>query len=493
MSPSQRGLRFHRSEGTWADDHPIVVQDYSSDEVPWMKRWWYYLANIPHLQSNKLTITVNVDRSYQRIIGFGGAVTGSVAYNLGRLPEEVEDHILQSYYSTETGIGYNMLRIAIGGSDFDLSPWSYNDWPKDDLALSSFTKLDARDLVIIKRIKKIKALVETGNGRKLKIKACAWGCPRWMRDPDKRRNGPGTLKPKYYQTWAEYHVRFLELMKAQGIDIWAMSPGNEPMNGLTGWFIVQWMTLGWRPVDVAKYIVENLGPTLRDSPFNQTLILAGDDQRLTLPWYFEQMRDAEPKVFDYIDGLAVHSYFDTEFPPEIMAMTQERFPDKFIITTEGSVGDIRYNPRGPDLGSWDRGVLYINMYMQNFRISTVGWIDWNLALDEQGGPNYVNNNVDSPIIVNATAGEAYKQPIFYAIGHFSKFIPENSVRVEVQSDWAEVETIGFLRPDNGTTVIIHNHGFNTVEISLEDVKRGTKQLQLPPYSITTVVYQALPE
>lgn len=453
-----------------------------------LKRFTAFVANIPHLQSTKSSIRVGSVK-YQTMMGFGGAITGAVAFNLEKLPKALEDSLLASYYSKAQGIGYNMLRIPIGGTDFDLAPWAYNEHPINDVALSNFTQLDPRDLLIVKRVKAVKELVERDTGERLKITAAAWGCPKWMRSPN-RWGGPCWLRTEYYQTWADYHIRFLELMQEQGIDIWSVSTGNEPMNGIIGWVVTPWMTLGWNAKDVAKYVAENLGPTLKRSRFNRTLILAGDDQRTTFPWYFTEMRKAHPEAFDYISGLAVHSYLDQYMPAQMLSAGQNAFPDKFILNTESSIGDVRYHPRGPLLGSWDRGVEYVILYMQSIKNAVVGWIDWNLMLDERGGPNYVNNTVEAAIIVNGTGAEAYKQPIFYVIGHFSKFIHEHSVRIEAHSDWDLVDTLAFQRPDDSIAVIINNRYIEEIEVSLRDERRGTKVLKLPPESITTVVYRA---
>lgn len=466
------------------------MDDFETEapEVPWHKRLLYLFGNLGHFHSNKCGVTIQDSVRFQKMMGFGGALTGSVVFNLGAVPEALEDSLLESYYSKDHGIGYSMLRMAIGGSDFDFAPWAYNESPKDDRKLSNFTQLDAKDLLILKRIKKIQKMV--GEKDRLKIKAAAWSCPKWMRSPN-RRGGPGVLKQEYYQTWADYHIRFLELMQKEDVDIWALSTGNEPLNGIIGWIVTPWMNLGWYPKDVAQYVVENLGPTLRNSSFRDVLILAGDDQRTIFPWYFQEMKNSFPAAFDYIDGLAVHSYLDSYMPPEMLSWGQEAFPDQFILNTESSIGDIRYSPRGPLLGSWDRAVEYIRMYMQSFKNSVVGWIDWNLALDESGGPNYVKNTVESPVVINATGAEAYKQPIFYAIGHFSKFIHEGSVRIDVQSDWDMAETIAFRRPDNVIVLLIHNRFIETIEVKLNDEQRGSKVLQLPPESITTLIYKAV--
>lgn len=117
-----------------------------------------YAKNILRSQSNKTTVNVKREE-YQKIIGFGGAITGAVVLNLESVPQELESYILESFYSDRLGIGYSMLRMPIGGSDFDLSPWAYNENPVNDVSLSNFTQLDERDLRIIKRINKIKTLM----------------------------------------------------------------------------------------------------------------------------------------------------------------------------------------------------------------------------------------------------------------------------------------------------------------------------------------------
>lgn len=469
----------------------VTVEDYETKETlqkPWYGMIWSTVSNLRHL-SNDCYVEVKKSVTYQTMMGFGGAVTGAVAYNLDLIPMELEDKLLESYFSRSSGIGYSMLRMAIGGSDFDLAPWVYNESPANDKKLSNFTKLDPRDVRVVERVKKAKALFDETDGRKLKIKAAAWVCPKWMRTPN-RFGGPGEVKREYYQTWANYHIRFLELMEEQGIDIWALSTGNEPLNGLVGWIVTKWMTLGWHPTQVAEYVALYFGPTIKGSRFNKTLILAGDDQRSIFPWYFQEMQRAYPKAFDYIDGLAVHSYLNAYLPAQMLSFASNVFPDQFILNTESSIGDIRYNPRGPLLGSWSRAVEYIHEFMGSFKNSVVGWIDWNILLDEKGGPNYVGNVVETPIVVNATGQEAYKQPIFHAIAHFSKFIHEGSVRVEVGSSWDKVHTIGFRRPDNAIVVLISNRHDDNIEVMLADEHRGKKVLRLPPDSLTTVLYRS---
>ena len=159
-----------------------------------------------------------------------------------------------------------------------------------------------------------------------------------------------------------------------------------------------------------------------------------------------------------MDGLAVHWYWDFIIPPAGLNEAHRLFPDKLIINTESCLGDKPWNVHGPILGSWSRAESYIQHIMQDLQNSVNGWIDWNLVLDEIGGPNYAKNFVEAAVIVNTTSHqEAYKQPIFHALGHFSRFIPENSVRIRVRtSNVRVVDVVGFLRPDKKIALIFYN-------------------------------------
>lgn len=215
--------------------------------------------------------------------------------------------------------------------------------------------------------------------------------------------GLGVLKDEYYQTWADYHVKYLKLMKEQGINIWAITTGNEPLNGVTAFPFIKFMSLGWLPRLQAKWVAENLGPTLRNSSTPDVKILAGDDQRYTFSWWFNSMYDKYPESRNYVDGHAVHWYWDKYAPPNLLDKAHESFPEKLIIATEACSGDKPWDEHKPILGYWPRCQDYILDIIEDLNHHVNAWIDWNLVLDEAGGPNYVNNSVDSAIVVNATS------------------------------------------------------------------------------------------
>lgn len=237
-------------------------------------------------------------------------------------------------------------------------------------------------------------------------------------------------------------------------------------------------------------------------------ILAGDDQRYIFPWWFQAMRKENAIALDYVYGLAVHFYADGVTSPKLLEETHREFPNKIIINTESSMGSNPNEIRGPLLGSWNRAVNYILAYMQvslvdlkyfqnitlahfqDLMHSVSGWVDRNLILDSTGGPNYVHNYVDSPIITNATSGEIYKQPMFYAIGHFSRFITEGSVRIEVKTSNSMIRTVGFKRPDGNVVLVLFNHFFLPIELIVLDGYR-TILLKIPAQTIQSVVYRSI--
>ncbi|XP_019534823.3 lysosomal acid glucosylceramidase [Aedes albopictus] len=475
VTSSKNGTRFGQSRGRFV----------RADNVTFLPE----VGLLPRLRvarsTRPVSIEVNREKKFQKIVGFGGAFTGAVSYNLGLLKPELRKSMYRSYYSKKVGIGYNMMRIPIGGCDFDLKPWAYNESPMDDKALGNFTELDIRDVV---KIEQIKELMEVTDNKDIKFMGAAWSPPRWMKS-NGDWSGSSRLKPEYYQTWADYHIKYLKLMKDAGMNYWAISTGNEPMNAVIGFLFIRFMSLGWVATNQGKWVAKNLGPALRNSEFKDVKLFAGDDQRYTFPWWFSQMDQGHPDATKYVDGLAVHWYWDGVTPPSLLDQAAHLYPDKLIFNTEASLGDKPFQTHGPILGSWDRAESYITYIMQDLQHSVHGWIDWNLLLNEIGGPNYANNYVETAVVINGTTGnEVYKQPIFYGLGHFSRFITEGSVRIEVTSDDSGMIVVGFQRPDNKTVLVFYNKKSSPCELTIRDPERGLTQLQIPAKSVHSILY-----
>jgi glucosylceramidase len=353
-------------------------------------------AKKPVSSNQRDQITIDRSQRFQKIIGFGNSITGAVSINLDLLSKELRNYVYKSYFNNETGLALNMLRTPIGGSDFDIEPWAYNETPEKDLNLTGFSKLDTRDEVKVKHLKELRSV--SGNYN-IKLLAAAWSPPRWMKQKYEW-SGFNYLKPEYYETWALYHVRFLELMRKEGIEFWSISTGNEPLNGNFAALLVPFLSLGWDPISQGNWVANYFGPMLRKS-FHEILIISNDDQSFTIPQWFKLMYGAYPESKNYISGHAFHLYWNTITGRRGVGDTYNLYPDKFIMMTEGVNGVLPWDGGNrPVLGSWQRGENYVADIILSLNVYVSAWIDWNMILDENGGPNYTYLKTDSSIITS---------------------------------------------------------------------------------------------
>ncbi|XP_071442851.1 lysosomal acid glucosylceramidase-like [Hetaerina americana] len=432
------------------------------------------------IHANRIRIVVDRSSIFQSIIGFGGAFTDAAGINILSLSADVQGKLLRSYFSPE-GIEYGIGRVPIGGCDFSTHTYTYDDMD-GDVMLSHFNLSEEDFNYKIPLIKRAKLMSQ----KEIKLIGSAWTAPPWMKT-NNDYSGFGFLKREYFQLWADYIIRFLDEYKHNGHTFWGITTGNEPMNGIIP--INRFNSMGWTPREQREWISKNLGPSMVASQHNKTKLIMLDDQRFLLPWWVDiVMQDADAQR--YIDGIGVHWYWDSVVPTRTLDETHNRHPEKFILATESSIGDKPWNFEKVLLGSWSRGEEYMMDILQDLQHWVVGWIDWNLALNERGGPNWARNYVDSAVIVNATADEFYKQPMFYAIGHFSKFITQGSVRIALKAPDGDdyVNGVAFLKPDGGIAVVMHNQLDSSVAVTITDDRYGDINIDCPPRSFQTLVY-----
>ncbi|KAF2886508.1 hypothetical protein ILUMI_19665, partial [Ignelater luminosus] len=362
-----------------------------------------------------------------------------------------------SYFSKE-GLEYNFGRVPIAGTDFSTRDYSYNDGDEDS-QLSNF-KLANEDYEY--KIPLIKAARNLTRG-KLELFCTAWTAPKWMMN-NVVFVGPDYIKTSMYQPWANYHLKFLKAYKQEGIDFWGITTGNEPFAmGILPSSLISFV--GWKLLQMRKWVAENLGPTIRNSEFSHLKIMGMDDQISFFPWYIDVMFKDE-RIREYIDGFALHWYFNGIFSYSHLTETHNKYPDKFILSTEACEG-FNLLKSHVLLGEWKRAESYAKDIIKDMNNWVTGWVDWNMALDITGGPTYIYNHVDSPIIVNKTAGEFYKQPMYYALGHFSKFVPKGSYRISINK-LNEIDVVAFTRPDNSTVIVVMNSNDHDVDVGIKD-------------------------
>ncbi|XP_064474559.1 lysosomal acid glucosylceramidase-like isoform X3 [Ornithodoros turicata] len=413
------------------------------------------VTELPTSETNPVVLKINATHTYQEILGFGGAFTDAFGINIKSLPSRMQDDLLRSYYSAE-GLSYNLGRIPMASTDFSIRLYTYLDDP-GDFNLTKFGLAQEDYRLKIPFIKKATSLAQ----EEVYLFGSPWSGPAWMKT-NGALNGRGKLKGKpggkYYKTWAKYFVRFLQEYGKHDIQIWGLTTENEPTNGEIPNFPFQCM--GFTPETMRDFVKLDLGPALEANGYGFLKLMILDDERYDMiRWAQTILQDTNASSF--VSGIGVHWYGDFA-EPWILDKTHEAFPEKFILGTEACEGFQAFVKEKVSLGNWDRAETYAFDIIQDLSHWVTGWVDWNLALNPQGGPNWVKNFVDSPIIVNATSREFYKQPMYYSLAHFTKFLPRGSLRIGLNADPGlsdRVTFVAFKTPQKAKVVIVLNRDF----------------------------------
>lgn len=430
-----------------------------------------------------LRLTINRNQKYQKIRGFGGAMTDAAAINIMSLSAGSQEQLLRQYFSSE-GIGFSVMRVPMASCDFSTRLYTYADSPGDyNLDKFALTMEDIKyKIPLLQRAQAMSPVP-------LSLLASAWSSPAWMKT-NGALIGKGTLKGapggKEYKAWAQYYIRFFEEYAKYNLTFWALTTGNEPTAGKISNYSFQ--CLGFTPEQQRDWVALDLGPALHASSFPKTHVLILDDNRQLLPYWAKVVLN-DVHAAKYIHGVAVHWYLDSFVPPEIsLGTTHHLYPEYYLFGTEACTGS-KLIDKGVRLGSWDRAELYAHDILEDLNHYVVGWIDWNIALDQTGGPNWVKNFVDSPIIVETNKDVFYKQPMFYALAHFSKFLWEGSQRVGVSANLKSgLEYTTFVRPDGSVVLTVLNRSSAVIQFDVWDPEVGYILYTVPAHSLLTLAW-----
>ncbi|XP_063229261.1 lysosomal acid glucosylceramidase-like isoform X2 [Bacillus rossius redtenbacheri] len=423
----------------------------------------------------KLTVQRNV--KYQEMLGFGGAITDATAINIKSLSAKAEENLMESYFG-EGGSQYTILRNPIGASDFSLEYYSFDD-VKGDTTLNHFALRNEDIKYKIPIIKKARQL----NKRGVKLFASAWSAPYWM-----KKNGTvaGTshLLPENYQPWANYYVKYFDAYAKENVKFWGLTAQNEPTQG--GWLPSRIISMGWTAEQQRDWIAQHLGPTLHKGGYDYLKLMIMDDNRAILANWVKTVL-GNKTTSNYVSGIAVHFYSDTSSDPAILTNAHKTYPDKFILYTEAC--DLnRISTK--DLGSWEKGEQYGSSILKAIDNWVVGWTDWNMVLNLNGGPTWTCCPFNAPIIANSKADEFYKQPMYYFLAHFSSFVPPGSKRIGLSANEASnILSTAFLTPEQETVIVLMNSKDTASSVVISDSGHGNIAVDVQARSIHTILYK----
>ncbi len=438
-------------------------------------------------------ISLNIDQKFQTITGFGGSFTEASASLLNRLSKDKRNKIIEAYFG-ETGAKYSLTRTHMNSCDFSLSNYSYAS-VAGDIELKNFSiEEDRNDLIPM--IKDAMKVSKEG----FKILSSPWTAPPWMKDNNDWRGGK--LLPKYNDTWALFFSKYIDAYKAEGIDIWGFTVENEPL-GNDG----NWESMHFSPEEMTNFVQKYLGPKL-EADGHDVKILGYDQNREHLnEWVDAMYKDKTSSK--YFDGTAIHWYASTfDIFPNELQYAHKKSPNKYLIQSEACVDaqvpvwkdDAWYwKKEATDWGwTWapeDQKHLHpkyapINRYARDI-IGCLnnwvdGWIDWNMVLDKQGGPNWFKNWCVAPIIVDPDSDEVYFTPIYYVMMHFSKHIRPGAQVIGVENSDSELMVTAAKNPDNSIAVVVFNEGMKekSFQLSLEGLN---KKITINAQAIETII------
>ena len=414
-----------------------------------------------NMNQQRFLISVYPNIQYQTITGFGGAFTEAAAVTLNKLSLENQEKILKLYFDPQEGIGYNFGRVAINSCDFSLENYTYVT--EGDQTLESFD-IERDKQAVIPMIKGALKYNE------IDIFASPWSPPAYMKTTNQMNNG-GKLKKEYYELWSEYYVKFIQAYQSNGIEIKTITVQNEPFKPH------RWESCPYTAEEERDFVKYHLGKKMQD--LGVDILFWDHNKERVVDRAITMFSDEQTK--NYIRGIAFHWYSGDYF--EELEMFHKLYPDKDLIFSEGCYEYSRGVSDARKVGE-----MYAHDMIGNFNNYCNAFCDWNLLLNEQGGPNHVGNYCDAPIMAD-TANDTFEvHTSYYYIGHFSKYVQKGARRIGSSKFGTNIETVSFQNPNGSVVSIVLNRTSEDISFTF---KIGENMIECiaQEHSIATYIFE----
>lgn len=416
-------------------------------------------------------IFVNPNKTFQTFMGIGGAITDASAEVFAGLPEDKQQELLKAYYDKEEGIGYTLARTTIHSCDFSKESYTYVS--DEDKELKTFN-VDHDKEFRIPLIEKATAAA----GGELPLYVSPWSPPAFMKTNGNMLKG-GSLLSEFAPAWALYYAKFIQSYEALGIPIWGLTIQNEPMA------TQRWESCIYTAEQERDFLKNHLGPTLEREGLGDKKIIVWDHNRDLITHRANTIFE-DPEASKYAWGIGFHWYETwTGSDPMFVNLDQvnQAFPDKNLVFTEGcnEAFDANKYEYFPNAERYGRSMI------NDFNQGTVAWTDWNILLDETGGPNHVQNLCFAPVHAETKTGELVYTPTYYYIGHFSKFIRPGAKRVSTVCSRSFLLSTSFLNEDGSMVTVVMNHTDKPISYKMYIEDKAVEETILP-HAMQTLVY-----
>ena len=418
----------------------------------------------------EVSIFVNTEKQHQTLFGIGSALTDAAAETFYKMDQDQQNLFMEAYYSVDKGIGYSLARTIIHSCDFSSDSYTYVE--EGDAELKTFNIEHDKQF----RLPFTKLAIEAAGGELL-MYASPWSPPAFMKTNNDMLHG-GKLKPEFQQSWANYYAKFIKAYEAEGIPIWGLTVQNEPMA------TQRWESCIYTAEEERDFLKNFLGPTLEKEGLGDKKIIVWDHNRDLM---FERANVilSDPEANKYVWGTGFHWYEDWKDGKPMFKNVGEvnnAFPDKNLIFTEGC-NDTYDISRIEDPKLAER---YGKSMINDFNNGTVAWTDWNILLDENGGPNHVGNFCFAPVHGDTQTGKLTFTNTYYYIGHFSKFIRPGAKRLSTGSTSNKLSATSFLNTDGSIVVVALNDSDNALDYMLT-INGKTAKIKSLAHSIQTII------
>lgn len=422
--------------------------------------------------NSTVSITVDPAKTHQTFLGIGGAITDASAEVFAKLSPKNQQEFLTAYYDKNRGIGYSLARTNIHSCDFSSESYTYVQ--EGDKELKTFNIDHDRKY----RIPLIKKAIETAGG-KLTLFVSPWSPPAFMKDNNDILHG-GVLLPEFAQSWANYYAKFIKAYEKEGIPIWGLTIQNEPMA------TQRWESCIYTPEAERDFLKNFLGPTLEKEKLGVKKIIIWDHNRGDMLVKRANLVFSDPEVSKYAWGIGFHWYetWNGGQPKfESVAEVHKAFPDKNLIFTEGCIEKFD----ATKFQFWGNAERYGLNMINDFNNGTVAWTDWNVLLDQNGGPNHVGNFCFAPIHGDTAKDELIYTPMYYYIGHLSKFIRPNAKRIEATLSDKSLLSTSFKNTNGKIATVVMNSSDKEIVYSITKGALKTT-IRIPAHAMQTLEY-----
>ena len=419
----------------------------------------------PQPEEWEKTIFIDPSAKFQTFVGVGAALTDAAAETFYKMPQAQQREFLKAHFDPEEGIGYTLGRIPIHSCDFSSASFTYVD--EGDQELKSFDI--CHDLKY--RVPFIKEALAVADGD-FRLYASPWSPPAWMKTNNDMLQG-GKLKPEYAASWANYYIKFIEAYEQQKIPIWGLTVQNEPMAKQ------RWESCIYTAEEERDFVKNHLGPTLVQAGMKDKKLIVWDHNRDLMVHRASTILN-DPDAAQYVWGVGFH-WYDGGLHDNTK-LVNAIYPDINLIFTEGC----NYPWNFKKMHEWHWGENYGRNMIHDFNGGAVGWTDWNILLDETGGPNHVGNFCYAPVHGDTQTGKLHYMNSYYYIGHFSKFIRPGARRISSSSMAKNLLSTAFHNEDGTIAVGVMNQSDQNQSFFLW-LNGAAASAESPAHSIQTVV------